>query len=91
MPKLSPVNAKELIKILQKQGFVTVHQKGSHVRLKHADSRRTSVPVHAGEKVGVGFICEDTKVLIYPITLPISYFIERNALINIENSKFLSY
>lgn len=56
MPKLSPVNAKELIKILQKLGFEIVHQKGSHVRLKHTNGRRTSVPVHSGEKVGVGLL-----------------------------------
>lgn len=56
MSKLSPISAKELIKILEKQGFARVHQKGSHVRLKHLDGRRTSVPVHAGEKVGVGLL-----------------------------------
>ena len=56
MPKLSPISAKELIKILEKQGFERVHQKGSHVRMKHLDGRRTSVPVHAGEKVGVGLL-----------------------------------
>jgi len=56
MPKLSPVNSKVLIKILQKQGFEIVHQKGSHVRLKHSNGRRTTVPVHAGEKVGVGLL-----------------------------------
>lgn len=56
MPKLSPVNAKELIKILEKQGFERVHQKGSHLRIRHEDGRRTSVPVHAGEKVGVGLL-----------------------------------
>lgn len=56
MPKLSPINAKELIKILKKQGFEGVHQKGSHLRMKHFDGRRTSVPVHAGEKVGVGLL-----------------------------------
>lgn len=56
MPKLSPANAKELIKILEKQGFERVHQKGSHVRMRHIDGRRTSIPVHAGEKVGVGLL-----------------------------------
>lgn len=56
MPKLSPVSARELIKLLEKQGFKVVHQKGSHVRLKHIDGRRTTVPMHAGEKVGVGLL-----------------------------------
>ena len=41
MPKLSPISAKALIKLLEKQGFEVVHQEGSHVRLKHADGRIT--------------------------------------------------
>ena len=56
MPKLSPINSKELIKILEKQGFNKVHQKGSHVRMKHTDGRRTTIPIHSGEKVGVGLL-----------------------------------
>ncbi|MDO8498403.1 MAG: type II toxin-antitoxin system HicA family toxin [bacterium] len=65
MPKLSPISAKELMKILEKQGFQVVHQKGSHVRLKHSDGRRTTVPMHSGENVGVGLlrkILRDTNI-----------------------------
>ena len=56
MPKISPVRGKELIKILQKQGFMVVRQRGSHVRLEHIDGRKTSVPVHTGESVHVGLL-----------------------------------
>ncbi len=56
MPKLTPINSKELIKILEKQGFMAIHQKGSHLRLVDADGRKTTVPVHSGEKVGVGLL-----------------------------------
>ncbi|OGE32722.1 hypothetical protein A3J19_03530 [Candidatus Daviesbacteria bacterium RIFCSPLOWO2_02_FULL_41_8] len=56
MPKLSPIRGKELISILEKQGFKQVHQKGSHVRLEHFDGRKTTVPLHSGEKVGVGLL-----------------------------------
>jgi len=56
MPKLSPIRGKLLISILEKLGFEEIHQKGSHVRLRHSDGRRTSVPVHSGEKVGVGLL-----------------------------------
>lgn len=65
MPKLSPIRAKELINILEKQGFQVIHQKGSHVRLKHSDGRRTTIPMHSGEKVGVGLlrkILRDTNI-----------------------------
>jgi len=56
MPKLSPISARELIIILEKQGFQNIHQKGSHVRLVHSDGRKTTVPVHTGENVGIGLL-----------------------------------
>lgn len=56
MPKLSSMKSRELVAILQKEGFEKVHQKGSHVRMKHPDGRRTTIPVHAGEKIGVGLL-----------------------------------
>ena len=56
MSKLAPIRGRELILILEKLGFEKAHQKGSHVRMKHSDGRRTSVPVHSGEKVGVGLL-----------------------------------
>ena len=56
MPKLSPIRGKELVRILEKQGFAVVRQKGSHVRLEHPDGRKTSDPVHTGESVGKGLL-----------------------------------
>lgn len=56
MPKLTPVNARDLISLLEKQGFSKIHQKGSHVRMEHSDGRKTTIPVHAGEKIGVGLL-----------------------------------
>ena len=47
MPKLSPANPAKLIKILSKEGFIQIRQKGSHVRLEHPDGRKTSVPLHS--------------------------------------------
>lgn len=56
MPKLSPISARSLIRILEKRGFQTAHQKGSHVRLRHPDGRVTTIPFHTGEKVGIGLL-----------------------------------
>ena len=56
MPKLSPVRGKKLISILEKLGFIKVHQKGSHARMAHPDGRKTTIPVHSGENVGVGLL-----------------------------------
>ena len=56
MPKLSPIKGIKLIKFLQKQGFIIIRQKGSHVRLEHPDGRKTTIPVHSGENVGKGLL-----------------------------------
>jgi predicted RNA binding protein YcfA (HicA-like mRNA interferase family) len=53
LPVLKP---QELIKALQKAGFEQVRQKGSHVRLKHADGRVVTVPVHAGSEISRGLL-----------------------------------
>jgi len=45
MGKLPILSGKELIKLLQKSGFVVVRQKGSHVSLSK-DQYRTVVPLH---------------------------------------------
>lgn len=65
MPKLSPIRARELVSILEKEGFQKIHQKGSHLRLVHPDGRKTTIPMHSGEKVGVGLlrkILRDTNI-----------------------------
>lgn len=65
MPKLSPISARKLIAVLEKLGFEQIRQKGSHVRKEHSDGRKTSIPVHAGEKVGTGLlrkILRDTQI-----------------------------
>ncbi len=56
MPKLSPVRARILLQLLTKQGFFIVRQESSHVRMQHKDGRRTTIPVHSGEKVGIGLL-----------------------------------
>jgi len=56
MPKLSLINSGKLIRILEKLSFQKIRQKGSHVRMVHIDGRRTTIPVHAGENIGVGLL-----------------------------------
>lgn len=41
-----PLKPKDLIKILLKEGFILVRQKGSHAIFKHSDSRMAVVPIH---------------------------------------------
>lgn len=65
MPRSPRLTGKELIKLLEKQGFAVVRIKGSHHRVRHPDGRITTVPVHRGEIIGPGLlrqIMRDTKL-----------------------------
>jgi predicted RNA binding protein YcfA (HicA-like mRNA interferase family) len=50
------VTGKALIKILERLGFSVVRIKGSHHRMRHADGRVTTVPVHASEEIPTGLL-----------------------------------
>ena len=47
-----------MITALQKIGFSVARIKGSHHILIHADGRRTVVPVHSGETIGIGLLSQ---------------------------------
>ncbi len=61
MPELIRISGKDFCKILEKLGFVKIHGKGSHVRFRHFDGRRTVVPIHGNEKLGKGLLLEILK------------------------------
>lgn len=48
MSILPQVRPKNLLKALQKEGFVISRKTGSHIHLKHANGRLTSVSIHPG-------------------------------------------
>jgi predicted RNA binding protein YcfA (HicA-like mRNA interferase family) len=54
MPPVPAVSGTELVKALERAGFVVTRVKGSHHRLKHPDGRSTTVPVHGGRDVPKG-------------------------------------
>jgi predicted RNA binding protein YcfA (HicA-like mRNA interferase family) len=56
MTKLIPISGKNFCKIIEKLGFEKIYGKGSHIRFKHPDGRRTVVPVHGNEDLGKGLI-----------------------------------
>jgi predicted RNA binding protein YcfA (HicA-like mRNA interferase family) len=50
MPKKLPsITAKEIIAVLEKEGFVCVRQSGSHKIYKNAQGKRATVPFHSGK------------------------------------------
>jgi predicted RNA binding protein YcfA (HicA-like mRNA interferase family) len=56
MSRLPRLTGGEVIAALGKIGFVVVRIKGSHHRLRHADGRVTTVPVHGSETIGPGLL-----------------------------------
>ena len=48
VPMLKP---REVVAILQRLGFATVRQRGSHIQLRHPDGRATTVPMHRGRDI----------------------------------------
>jgi predicted RNA binding protein YcfA (HicA-like mRNA interferase family) len=56
MVVLPMLTAREVIRALERAGFQVQRQIGSHARLKHADGRVVTVPIHAGQNVGRGLL-----------------------------------
>ncbi len=40
------LSGRQVVKSLERLGFVEVHRKGSHVKIKHADGRLIVFPFH---------------------------------------------
>ena len=55
------ISGKELVKILQKAGFLITNINGSHYRLRHMDGRKTTVPVHSNEDLPKGLLKKIVK------------------------------
>ncbi len=53
--KLPRVDCQDLIRVLQRAGFVEQRQRGSHLHLRReSDGKRVTVPVHKGRVVPIG-------------------------------------
>lgn len=48
MATVPVIRPREAVAILRNLGFEEVRQRGSHKQFRHADGRRTTVPMHAG-------------------------------------------
>lgn len=49
MGRLRIISACEMVRLLERLGFVVARQRGAHKRLIHPDGRRTTVPDHGGD------------------------------------------
>ena len=70
MPKLPVVKAKDLFKALKKLGFSPYHQSGSHIQLKHADGRRTTLSYHPSKEIRRGTL----KAIIDDLDMSVKEF-----------------
>ena len=64
--RLPVISGKHFIKFLQKLGFTVTRINGFHHRMKHADGRVTTVPLHRNDNLPKGLlrkiIREDLKL-----------------------------
>ncbi|HRJ85633.1 MAG: type II toxin-antitoxin system HicA family toxin [Ignavibacteria bacterium] len=71
MGKIPVLKPSELIRVLNKLGFVEVRQRGSHIQFRHSDGRGTTVPNHKGRDVSpilLKQILKDIKIEIVEFT-----------------------
>lgn len=54
MPPLPVLRGDQLLKALDKAGFVVVRVRGSHHHVRHEDGRGTTVPVHGVREIPRG-------------------------------------
>ncbi len=46
MTALPSASGKQVVRALERAGFQQVSQRGSHVKVRHADGRKAIVPMH---------------------------------------------
>ena len=51
MARLPVLKPREVVRVLERMGFVEVRQRGSHKQYRHADGRSTTVPFHSRRDV----------------------------------------
>ena len=56
MTRLPRLTGRELVRALESAGYTVDRTRGSHLFLKHADGRATTVPIHSGETIGPGLL-----------------------------------
>ena len=47
-------NAKDVVRVLRRHGFVKVGQKGSHQKWRHSDGRQVIVADHGSKPIPIG-------------------------------------
>ena len=61
MSRLRRVTGRQVLKALQRAGFILIRTKGSHHFMRHPEGRATVVPIHASETLGPGLFNQILK------------------------------
>ncbi len=61
--KLRPIKPEQLVRIVERLGFVRIRQKGSHIVYRHPDGRWITIPMHKGREIAVGLLRKIIKDL----------------------------
>lgn len=56
MPKLTPARPDEVVRVLERLGFIRIRQSGSHAIYHHPDGRWTTIPMRKGKDLGKGIL-----------------------------------
>ena len=51
MARLPVLKPREIVRVLERMGFVEVRQRGSHRQYRHEDGRGTTVPFHGNRDI----------------------------------------
>lgn len=60
MPQLRQIKSRDLAAAVLKLGFVFRAQSGSHAVYIHPDGRKTTIPIHPSQTIGIGLL---TKII----------------------------
>ena len=60
MSKLPRVKSRHLVSVALQMGFQLRDQSGSHAVYVHPDGRKTTIPIHPAQDIGVGLL---TKII----------------------------
>lgn len=61
MTRIPSLRAREIIRAMEHLGFESIRQRGSHIRLRHPDGRRATVPDHGATEFRREFIMDLLK------------------------------
>ena len=61
MIDIPTISFRVLIRMVKMLGFEPVRQKGSHIRFRHPDGRKTTIPDHGNQDVPYGLLLKIIK------------------------------